>query len=453
MRPARSKKTLGTAFAADIQAEIEALLSRCPDAALDLEAVETAARRCALQLAALAVQDRLNADGSDWQGPRLRCACGESARYAGRRAKTFLSALGPIELRRAYYHCPACKAGFFPRDQSLGLAGTSLSPATTRMLGTAAACVSFAEASALLDELAGLRISPKQVERSAEALGREIAADEQARVETVPPPAPTMYLGLDGTGVPVRKQETAGRPGKQPDGSAKTREVKLVTVWTAESLHPKTGRPQRDPGSVTYSAAVESAASLDTDPQPSPFARRVRREAERRGFPHATRRVVLGDGAPWIWRLATEILPGAIQIVDLFHAKQHLSDVAKAIHGPGSARAEAWADTRHDELDAGCIDAVLAALRQHADNSEEARKCAEYVATNQERMRYEKFRAAGLCVGSGVVEAGCKVTVGTRLKRAGMHWSVDGANDILALRCCHLSGRIEDFWAYRSEAI
>ena len=240
-----------------------------------------------------------------------------------------------------------------------------------------------------------------------------------------------MYLGLDGIGVPVRKQETAGRPGKQPDGSAKTREVKLVTVWTAESVHPKTGHPQRDPGSVTYSAAVESAASLDTDPEPSPFARR---EAERRGFPQATRRVVLGDGAPWIWRLATETLPGAIQIVDLCHAKQHLSDVAKAIHGPGTACAEAWADTRHDELDAGRIDAVLAALREHADDSEEARKCADYVATNRERMRYEKFRAAGLTVGSGVVEAGCKV--GTRLKRAGMHWTVNGANAILALRCC-----------------
>ena len=136
----KSKKTLGAAFVADIQAEVEALLGRCPDGALDLETVETAARRCALQVAALAVQQRINADGSDWQGPYLPCDCGQPARYAGRRAKTFLTALGPVELHRAYYHCAACKQGFFPRDRSLGLAGSSLSPATTRMVGTAAAC-------------------------------------------------------------------------------------------------------------------------------------------------------------------------------------------------------------------------------------------------------------------------------------------------------------------------
>ena len=207
------------------------MLSRGPDGGLDLEAVETAARRYALQVAALAVQDRLNADGSDWQGPRLPCACGQPARYAGRRAKTFLTALGPVELSRAYYHCPACHAGFFPRDRSLGLEGTSLSPATTRMVGTAAACASFAEASALLDDLAGLRIGPKQVERTAETLGREIDAVERSGqvFATEPPAAPTLYLGIDGTGVPVRKSETAGR-------TAKTREAKLITVWSGDGI-------------------------------------------------------------------------------------------------------------------------------------------------------------------------------------------------------------------------
>ena len=141
-----------------------------------MEALETAPRRGALQLAALAVQDRLNAAGSDWQGPRLPCTCGQPARHAGRRAKTFITTLGPLELHRAYYHRAACKAGFCPRDRSLGLEGSSRSPATTRMVGTAADCASFANASELLDDLAGLRVSPKQVERVAEALGREIDA-------------------------------------------------------------------------------------------------------------------------------------------------------------------------------------------------------------------------------------------------------------------------------------
>ena len=414
-----------------------------------MEAIETAARRHALQIAARAVQERLNADGSDWQGSRLPCRCGQAARYAGRRRKTFLTALGTVELQRAYYHCPACQAGFYPRDRALGLAGSSLSPATTRMVGAAAARVSFAEAAALLDDLAGLRVDAKRVERAAHALGRAIADDERRVVEPLPPAAPTLYLGMDGTGVPVRKRETAGRRGKQPDGSAKTREVKLVSVWSAQA-RDRHGRPTRDPGSVSYSAAIESAASLDTDPLPSAFARRVRREAERCGLPAAARRVVIGDGAPWIWRLATEAFPGAIQIVDLYHAKQHLSAVAKAVHGSDPAAAATWADDLHDDLDAGRITALLRALRQHAGHCEQARHCADYMQANRARMRYRDFRAAGLCVGSGVVEAGCKLAVGTRCKGTGMHWTVDGANAILALRCCHLSRRFEDFWERRS---
>ena len=204
------------------------------------------------------------------------------------------------------------------------MARTDLSPGVTRMSGASAALVSFAQASGLLDDLAGVRVGTKHVQRSAEALGREIAAREQlGPAEPAPPPAPTMYLGVDGTGVPVRKSETAGRPGKQPDGSAKTREAKLVVVWSAETTDSE-GRPVRDPGSVSYSAAIESAASLDTDPDPSAFAQRMRREAERRGFTLARRRVILGDGAQWIWRNAAENYPDAIQIVDLWHAKEHL---------------------------------------------------------------------------------------------------------------------------------
>src|SRR3990170_18886 len=186
-----------------------------------------------------------------------------------------------------------------------------------------------------MQELAAVPVHPKQVERPAEALGREIAEDERRRVEPEPPAAPTMYLGMDGTGVPMRASELAGR-------AAKTREVKLCTVWTAER-RDDAGLPVRDPGSVSYSAAIESAASRDTDEAPSEFAQRADREARRRGFDQAARRVVLGDGAPWIWNLADEQFPGAIQIVDLFHAKQHLSDVAKAIYGPGSDLGRQWA--------------------------------------------------------------------------------------------------------------
>ena len=304
---------------------------------------------------------RLNEDHSDPSGSTTACACGRTARYAGRRPKTFTSVLGPLTLERAYYHCDTCRAGICPRDRALGLHATSLSPGVLRMVGLAASDFSFAAASDLLWELSAVRVETKQVERAAEALGREVAADERDVAETVPSPAPTLYLGLDGTGVPVRPAEVEGRRGKQPDGSAKTREVKLATLWTAEG-RDKAGRPVRDRGSVSYNAAVESAASRDTDPLPSAFAQRAYREAQRRGFDTAARRVVIGDGAPWIWRVADEQFPGAIEIVDIYHAKQHLCDVAKAIYGAGTDLAGQWAKDRYAELDAGRLRALVAAL-------------------------------------------------------------------------------------------
>ena len=165
--------------------------------------------------------------------------------------------------------------------------------------------------------------------------------------------------------------ESAGRAGKQPDRTAKTREAKLVLVWTAETRNPQ-GRPVRDPGSVSYSGAIESAASRDTDPDPSAFARRVRREAERRGFPDAARRVVLGDGAAWIWNLSSEQFPGAIQIVDLWHAKEHLWEVSKALHAGDAGRVEAWARARCHELEADRLDYLLQVLRSRAGHCEPA---------------------------------------------------------------------------------
>ena len=327
-------------FAADLAAEIDALAGPGAADGIDFEVLETAVRRQALGLAARLVERRLNADRGDHAGGSLACGgcCGRAA-YAGRRRKAVTTVLGPMRLERAYYHCATCNAGFHPRDRALGIEGAALSPGVVRMTGCAAARAGFAETSELLHELAGVRVGVKQAERAAEALGREIAADEREVVAAEPGRAPTMYLGMDGTGVPVRRTELAGRAGKQADGSARTREAKLVAVWAGAVDARGRDLPEREPGSDSYSAAVESAAARDTDAEPSPFARRVEREARRRGFDRASRQVVIGDGAPWIWNIADMSFPDAVQIVDLFHAKQHLWDVAKAIYGPGTEEA------------------------------------------------------------------------------------------------------------------
>ena len=437
----------------DVVQEIEVLLGRQAVEKLDFEALEVAVRKQVLQLAGRAIEQRLNADTSDETGSRITCRCGGQARFAGRRSKQFHSVLGPLRLERAYYYCPACGDGFFPRDRHLGMENTALSPALTRMTGTVGAMVSFQEGSELLKELAGVTVEVKQVERTAEALGQEIAEDERHNSEpmdTLPLPK-TLYLGIDGTGIPLRAEELTEVQGKSASG-ARTREVKLCTVWSAESCDAQ-GIPIRDEGSVSYSAAIESASTPDLAKERSPFAQRVWREAQRRRFPQVARRVVLGDGAPWIWNVVEELFPGAIQIVDRFHAKQHLSDLSKTLYGPTHPRASRWAKRRHNDLDTGKFGSLLAAIRRQLARSEEARRCLHYFKTNRERMRYAEFQAQGLCTSTGVLEAGCKVAIGTRLKRAGMHWTVRGSNAIIALRCAKLSGRFQDFWERRAERL
>lgn len=433
---------------AEIAAEVERLIGAGSLDGLDFEAVETAARQMALAIMGKAVAQRLNADRSDETGPVVR-ACGAETRFAGRRPKTFNTALGPLTLERAWYHCDRCKKGFAPRDRALGLGRSSLSPAALRMTGRIAATVSFAESSELLKELAGLDIESKLVERQAEALGREIAEDERRVVQPEPSQAHTLYLGLDGTGVPVRKSETQGRKGKQPDGPPKTREAKLAVVWSADARN-KDGEPVKDLGSVSYNAAIETAAIHDTETESPPFAKRVLRELDRRCFHDAPRQVVLGDGAAWIWNFADEHHPHAIHIVDIFHAKQHLFDAAKALYGPGTDRAQQWGKARRDELKAGHFDALLVALREHAPSSPEVQQTLDYFNNNRNRMRYSDFRAQGLCVSTGVLEGGCKSVIAARLKRGGMHWTRNGANAVIALRCAIQSNRFDDFWERRA---
>jgi len=240
----------------------------------------------------------------------------------------------------------------------------------------------------------------------------------------------------------------AAHPGRWRP--AKTREAKVVAVWSAESRDEE-GRPMRDPGSITHSAAIESATVPDTSLKRSDLAERVLREATRRGFTEAHRYAVLGDGSAWIWNTTVELFPHAIQILDRFRVKETLYRTAQSIFGTAT-EAKQWGEARCAELDDGKLRALIHELRAD-DSCTEAIKCALYIFRNRARMRYPKFHALGLCTSTGVLEAGCKVAIGNRLKRSGMHWSVSGANAIIALRCSKLSGRFEDFWERRSTSL
>lgn len=419
---------------------------------LDLEASEMAIRAAMHQLGGVLLEKLLNADGGGHQGAHIDCGQGHQAEFVDYRGKKIVTVLAPVEVVRAYYHCAACHGGKIPKDEELDIAGTSLSPGVRRMIGHVGGKEPFDQGHVDLEILAGITVKTKQVERVAEAIGRQVEAIAQTgramalsgKVVPFHQPVPKLYIAIDGTGVPVVPAETEGRAGKDESGKAKTREAKLGCVFTQSKVDAK-GFPIRDDASTSYVGAIETAEV---------FGPRIYAEALRRGLRQADKVIVLGDGAPWIWGIATEYFPFAIQCVDLYHARQHLAELGKAAYGPNSIEAKQWSDSRSGELDASDVEAVIDSMKQieprddHA--RDEIRKAIDYFERNKERMRYASFRSQGLFVGSGVMEAGCKTIVGQRLKPSGMRWTVSGANKIIALRCCQLSGRWEEFWETRS---
>lgn len=410
---------------------------------LDLEATEMALREGMHQLGSRVLEKLLEVEPQPMDSKTVDCGQGHGARWLSRRPKQLLTVLGPIEIRRSYYYCEVCKRGIHPQDRPWGIEGTGFSPGVQRLMARLGSKESFEEARQDLAELAGIQVVTKQVERVSEQLGQQVQ-DWKAAAASDCPSTVKLYIAYDGTGVPVVARETEGRKGKQ--GPAKTREVKLGCLFTQTRLDAE-GRPERDPESTSYVGAIEAAPE---------FGLRLYEEAERRGVAQAGEVIALGDGAPWVWNLADEHFPTALQIVDLYPARQHLAEAAKLIFGSESDLQSHWLQARTEELDAGRVEAVIGALgrsrpkdcAQHAALEREV----NYFRNNAERMRYEDFRKRGLFVGSGVVEAGCKTVVGQRLKRSGMHWTVRGANAIIALRCLILSGRWESFWESRSAA-
>jgi hypothetical protein len=297
---------------------------------------------------------------------------------------------------------------------------------------------------------AGLEVSAKDVERVAERIGREMDAwgeEERQRllIEDGREPEkdiPLMYISYDGTGVPMRPEELVGVKGK--DGPAKTREAKLGCVFT-QTTNDGEGRPIRDPESTTFVGAIETAEA---------FGWRMYGEARRRGLARAQKVVILGDGAEWVKNLAEMHFPHALSIIDLYHAREHVSALCRTLFGSHEKKMERRRQRWWALLDAGRIETIVAQARLSLPDDPELEKAAKvesrYLDKNKERMRYKKFRAQGLFVGSGVVEAGCKTVIGQRLKQSGMEWSLRGANAILALRCVMKSNRLEDYWESRA---
>ena len=411
--------------------------------------MELAVRTGLTQLGGRLLEGLLAADAGH-RGAAVDCGAGHQARLVSYRGKAVDTVLGPVTVRRAWYHCAECGHGLAPRDAELGVAGQAMSPGLRKMAARAAAAVPFAKAAALVGELAGITLTGKRAGRSAEAGGAAAARVIEAQAGAIaaralvplPPPSPApgkLYIAIDGTGVPVVAAETEGRDGKGDDGKARTREVKLCAVFT-QTTADEDGYPVRDPGSSSYLATFAPAAD---------FGMLMAAEARRRGAEHVRQLTILGDGAVWIWNLAGQHFPAATQIAGLYHAREHAHDLAALATRLLRDSQPDWLTQRLEELDAGNIPALLAAgrgLKFAGSLARERDKQLGYFEVNAHRMRYAHFRSLGLFAGSGVVEAGGKAVIGQRLKLSGMRWTIPGAASIATLRCQEASNRWEEIW-------
>jgi hypothetical protein len=402
----------------------------------NLEAVELGLRRALLQDGRHLLEELLR--GVEASLPGIQGRPGEKCHIG--RSKPVQTIFGEIELRRRYFYDQARHAGRAPLDEALGLRN-GFSPGLVRLATRAAAREGYEAASQDLLELAAIRLEGRQIQRLVHWVGPDIAEQLAQGQNASQEAIATMYIEVDGTGVPMVADELAGRKGKQPDGTAKTREVKLGAVFTQTQCDEE-GKPERDYGSTTYTASFAPAEA---------FGLRVREEARRRGLGHAQQAVFLGDGAAWVWELQRTYFPQAIPVLDLYHALEHLHQLCDGLYGAQSRwaiRMEAtWTDMLLNDQVAGVITTAKRRLEDLGPKAQEDLSSQiDYFERHQHRMCYKTYRQAGLFYGSGVIEAGCKAVIGQRLKNSGMFWTQSGAQNILELRCALKSNRWQECW-------
>jgi hypothetical protein len=350
---------------------------------------------------------------------------------------------GSFTMERDYYYHEGKKQGHYPADAALGLE-TGHTPALTRLMCLEGADeTSYQKAEQHLEETGGIRVSARQIQRMVQRVGAAAQKWQEREAQPGGRAVPILYVSADGTGVPMRKEELEGRAGKQPDGSAKTRQAYLGCVFTQHKTDEK-GRPVRDYESTTY---VSSFAPIEE------FGPCLRQDAIRRGLALALQTVLLIDGAEGLANMGRLCFSGATQIVDFYHALEHAGKVLVALlgskeHPDYKTRLGRWARRLLQDK----VEQLITQTRQECSSkaqTETVEKELGYFVNNVARMQYGTFRRKGFFIGSGVIEAGCKTVIGARCKQSGMFWSEPGAQNVLALRCIHSSRRLAQFWKDR----
>lgn len=364
--------------------------------------------------------------------------CKKDGEYdAGKRAKTVRLLSGDIRVKRTCYYNKEKKKGRYPFDDALGLINGS-TPALVAKAMRMAAKDPYAEAADTFEVNLRRRMTPDILMTFPAALGGRacefLASNESPDQRT---PECVCVLG-DGTGMPMRREELKGVKGKQKDGKAKTREIKVGAMFAmTPNLNPDQ-KPVRDPDTTSYVA---------TSDRKDAFGNLLRGEYDRR-FPVAPAvTLFIGDGAPWIWNIRRVYFPFAVEILDFYHAAEHLESILKMLRYSEKEKKKLFRKWRRWLL-AGKITALIDDAENRLGEHKGAAKALAYFRKNKARMKYNEYRVKGWFIGSGVVESACKTVVGARFKQSGMFWSKKGLDALLPFRVAFKSERYEELWKW-----
>ena len=404
---------------------------------------------------------------------RRQGSCGHRQRLVGERPKQLLSLVGPVTFVRPYYQClgvpeadKSCTHGEAPDDAVWGVQQQRTTSGVQREISYLCGRLTFEEAAESLCRHVPLLMSARQALTLMRPVGEALAMAEDRQVKSLQAEAKQarsqrqeerqtkeierLSIELDGVLARMRRGSVPMEKEERHRKGDVYREIKAGAVFRAER-GPK--RSELVPGVHVDTPEQDSMRYVARRTAKGGFDWLLYQLALECGLAQAQQVVVLGDGAPWIWNLAAEHFPGAVQIVDLYHAKEHVWDVAHAVFGPGTAAGTAWATHACSLLEQGHSEALISAISALPPIPPEpgqARSCPEravdYFTTNAQRMRYPVFRAQGMHVGSGIAEAACKTIVSTRAKRSGMRWTPEGIDALLPLRTAVLNHSYDSLW-------
>lgn len=405
-----------------------------------LEAIEAEVRSQIMDLGAGVMTSLCQVQAPIYPVDPVACPCGQQARYQRQRIAQVKTLLGPVRIARPYYLCATCHQGHAPLDHVLEMCAGSISAGLEEVLALLGTLVPYDQAVTVLEKLTLQSVSPTIVKAATDRVGQLVATHENTAISaawnTDDPQAPALpagipnrlYLSMDGTMVHLHDEGW--------------KEMKTGAVYTT-TARPSRLRPD------TLDVRAQNLSFYADLAEADRFGQGFWVEAARRGATAAKEVVIIGDGAHWIWSFATEHFPRARQIVDWYHATEYIWNAAHALQRETTATATAWAEDRLTELWDGEVERVIACCRDRITDGEDVQKAVTYFTSNQERMRYAEYRAAGLQIGSGSIESSCKHLIGARLKQAGMIWTRVGAQAVAKARARLKSGRWDETLAAR----